>query len=65
MTATPRLVLKPGREKSLRHRHPWVFSGAIARIDGEPGPGDTVTVAAHDGTVLAQAAFKMRWIFPG
>lgn len=58
MTATPRLVLKPGREKSLRHRHPWVFSGAIARVDGEPGPGDTVTVAAHDGAVLAQAAFS-------
>jgi 23S rRNA (cytosine1962-C5)-methyltransferase len=58
MTATPRLVLKPGREKSLRHRHPWVFSGAIARVDGEPGPGDTVAVAAHDGTVLAQAAYS-------
>ena len=34
-----RIVLKPGREKSLRHRHPWIFSGAIERVEGEPGDG--------------------------
>ncbi|HRE14016.1 MAG TPA: class I SAM-dependent rRNA methyltransferase [Usitatibacteraceae bacterium] len=53
-----RLVLKPGREKSLRHRHPWVFSGAIERIDGQPAAGDTVVVAAHDGAILARAAYS-------
>ncbi len=58
MTALPRLVLKPGREKSLRHRHPWVFSGAIERVEGHPGPGDTVAVAAHDGAMLGWAAFS-------
>jgi 23S rRNA (cytosine1962-C5)-methyltransferase len=52
-----RLVLKPGREKSLRHRHPWVFSGAIERVEGSPGMGETVTVAAHDGAFLARAAY--------
>ncbi len=53
-----RLVLKPGREKSLRHRHPWVFSGAIERVDGEPAFGDTVSVIAHDGSFLARAAYN-------
>ena len=52
-----RLVLKPGRDKSLRHRHPWIFSGAIARVEGEPGMGDTVSVHGADGAFLAWAAY--------
>ncbi len=55
---TARVILKPGREKSLRHRHPWVFSGAIARVEGEPAAGDTVAVIAHDGAPLAWAAWS-------
>ena len=31
----PLLFLKPGREKSLLRRHPWVFSGAVERIEGD------------------------------
>jgi 23S rRNA (cytosine1962-C5)-methyltransferase len=53
-----RLVLKPGREKSLRHRHPWIFSGAVDRVEGEPAMGDTVTVVARDGAFLARAAYN-------
>ena len=49
-------VLKPGREKSLLHRHPWVFSGAIARADGDITPGATVDIRADDGRLLARAA---------
>ena len=52
------LVLKPGKEKSLQRHHPWIFSGAIARIEGEPKSGDTVRVAAGDGSFLAQAAYS-------
>ena len=52
------LVLKPGRDKSLRQRHPWIFSGAIASVRGEPQSGDTVGVVAADGTTLAQAAYS-------
>ncbi len=52
------LVLKPGKEKSLLRRHPWVFSGAIARIEGEPQSGDTVQVLDADGAFLAQAAYS-------
>jgi 23S rRNA (cytosine1962-C5)-methyltransferase len=56
--ASPRLVLKPGRDKSLRHRHPWIFSGAIARVEGDPGTGETVAVVAPDGAFLAWAAYS-------
>lgn len=50
------LVLKPGREKSLLRLHPWVFSGAIAEVRGEPELGETVAVRASDGRFLAWAA---------
>jgi 23S rRNA (cytosine1962-C5)-methyltransferase len=55
--ASPRLVLKAGRDKSLRHRHPWIFSGAIERVEGAPASGDTVSVVAPDGAFLAWAAY--------
>jgi 23S rRNA (cytosine1962-C5)-methyltransferase len=51
-----KLILKPGREKSLKRRHPWIFSGAIARIEGKPQLGDTVEVCSSDGAFLAVAA---------
>ena len=54
----PALVLAPGREKSSRLRHPWIFSGAVERVEGEPASGDTVTVVAADGTFLASAAYS-------
>ena len=58
MDQEARLVLKPGRDKSLRHRHPWIFSGAIERVEGTPAFGDTVAVLAQDGTFLARAAYN-------
>jgi 23S rRNA (cytosine1962-C5)-methyltransferase len=56
--AAATLVLKPGREKSLLRRHPWVFSGAVESADGAPGAGETVQVVASDGRFLAWAAFS-------
>lgn len=52
------LILKPGREKSLLRRHPWVFSGAVARVEGDPETGDTVVVRATSGEFLAWAAYS-------
>jgi 23S rRNA (cytosine1962-C5)-methyltransferase len=52
------LVLKPGREKSLLRLHPWVFSGAVARLDGDPAPGATVEMRSSNGTFLAWAAYS-------
>jgi 23S rRNA (cytosine1962-C5)-methyltransferase len=54
----PTLTLKPGREKSLLRRHPWIFSGAIARQDGNPASGETVDLLAADGQFLARAAYS-------
>jgi 23S rRNA (cytosine1962-C5)-methyltransferase len=53
-----KLILKSGREKSLLRRHPWVFSGAIARAEGSPAAGDTVSIVAQDGRFLALAAYN-------
>ncbi|HEX7054421.1 MAG TPA: class I SAM-dependent methyltransferase [Burkholderiales bacterium] len=52
------IVLKKGREKSLRRRHPWIFSGAIERVRGSPGAGDTVEVKTSSGATLARAAYS-------
>jgi 23S rRNA (cytosine1962-C5)-methyltransferase len=57
MNHESRVVLKPGREKSLRHRHPWIFSGAIEKVEGDPAMGETVSVVARDGAFLARAAY--------
>jgi 23S rRNA (cytosine1962-C5)-methyltransferase len=53
-----RVVLKRGRDKSARRRHPWLFSGSVERVEGSPGVGDTVVVAAHDGAILGRAAYS-------
>lgn len=53
-----RIKLKPGREKSLERRHPWVFSNAIHNIKGKPSAGETVDVVAHDGHWLGRGAWS-------
>ena len=52
------VILKKGREKNLLQRHPWIFSGAIERVEGAPGVGETVTVCSFDRKPLAQAAWS-------
>ncbi|MBN9115871.1 MAG: 23S rRNA (cytosine(1962)-C(5))-methyltransferase RlmI, partial [Pandoraea sp.] len=52
------LTLKPGKEKSLLRRHPWIYATAVARVDGKPASGATVVVRAADGRFLARAAFS-------
>lgn len=56
----PRAFLKAGREKALRRRHPWIFSGAIERVAGNPEPGTTVVVCSSAGEPLARAALSPR-----
>ena len=58
VSAAPQLTLKPGRERSLLRRHPWIFSGAIAEVRGAPHSGDTVEVRAADGRFLAWAGYS-------
>jgi len=52
------LHLKAGRDKSLQRRHPWIFSGAVERVDGEPASGETVLVKSAAGQPLAVAAWS-------
>jgi 23S rRNA (cytosine1962-C5)-methyltransferase len=60
MSADPTAVihLKPGRARSVERRHPWIFSGAIERVDGNPGSGETVRVVGDQGRFLAIGAFS-------
>ena len=58
MTGKASIILKTGRDKPVRHRHPWIFSGGIGRIDGTPTPGDIVRVLAADGKFLAYGYFN-------
>jgi 23S rRNA (cytosine1962-C5)-methyltransferase len=58
ISKSPRVILKPGREKPLLRRHPWVFSGAITRLEGEPQPGETVCVRSSADAFLAYAAYS-------
>src|SRR5712691_7730419 len=58
MCAEPTLTLKPSREKSVRQRHPWIFSGAVASVAGHASPGETVVVRAAEGAFLARAAYN-------
>lgn len=54
-----KIILKKGREESLRRFHPWVFSGAIAQVVGQPAEGDVVGVFAHDGSFLACGHYQI------
>jgi 23S rRNA (cytosine1962-C5)-methyltransferase len=48
--------LRPGKERSLERRHPWVFEGSVA--SGKADAGETVRVEAHDGRFLAWGAYS-------
>ncbi len=52
------LILKPGRDKSVLHRHPWIYSGAVGQVNGNPQPGDTVEVRNASGDWLGRAAYS-------
>jgi 23S rRNA (cytosine1962-C5)-methyltransferase len=51
------LFLKPGKERSVARRHPWIYATAVARVVGRPAAGATVAVRAADGAWLAWAAY--------
>lgn len=48
------VILKQGKEESLRRYHPWIFSGAIQRIEGKPEEGDIVTVYTSEREFIAR-----------
>jgi len=54
----PAVILKQGREKSLRRRHPWIFSGAIHHVEDEPASGGTVDLLSFNKQFLARASYS-------
>ncbi|MBD3336836.1 MAG: methyltransferase [Candidatus Eisenbacteria bacterium] len=54
---TYRLILKPGRDRSVRWRHPWIFSGSVGEAEALPeaAPGDLGEIYDHQGELLAVA----------
>lgn len=54
-----KIFLKKGKEESLARRHPWIFSGAIERMDGEPAEGDIVDVYSKQGEFLARGHYQI------
>lgn len=68
---TVRLILAKGREKSLLRRHPWIFSGAVQRLEGDALSGETIDILDSQGKWLARAAYSPEsqilarvWTFP-
>jgi len=57
---TCQVVLKKGREKSVLNRHPWIFSGAIERIEGDSADGDVVDVWNSHARFIARGVINRR-----
>lgn len=53
-----KVILKPGRERSLLRKHPWIFSGAVDSIDGAPGAGEIVQVLTANHQIVGWGAYS-------
>ena len=53
-----RLFLKKGRETPVLRRHPWIFSGAVSKEEGDPVPGGIVEILDNEGDFLAWGAYS-------
>lgn len=58
----PQLIIAPGKEKALLRRHPWIFSGAVKRIEGDPQEGDLVDVVDARGQWMATGHYQQESI---
>lgn len=54
-----KIHLKPGKDQSLLRFHPWVFSGAIKKIEGKPTEGELVEVISHEGSFLGIGHYQV------
>jgi 23S rRNA (cytosine1962-C5)-methyltransferase len=55
-----RVVLQPRRARPFYGRHPWVYPGAIARVEGDPADGDVVDLVSHTGNFVARGLYNSR-----
>jgi 23S rRNA (cytosine1962-C5)-methyltransferase len=58
--AVPQVVLQPGRDRSVRRRHPWLLSGSVAGVEGDPAAGDLIRVLSAEGEVVAHGHYSPR-----
>jgi 23S rRNA (cytosine1962-C5)-methyltransferase len=56
--SVPRVVLLPRRARPFFSRHPWVFAGAIARVEGETTDGQEVDLVSHAGNFIARGLYN-------
>lgn len=58
MPLNPKLVLKGGKERHIRHGHPWIYASAIERVEDSPQPGWTADVMTYDGRWVCKAGYS-------
>ena len=54
-----KIILKPGKDRSVFRYHPWIFSGAIAKTEGKLQEGDLVRVYSSDNQYLATGHYQI------
>ena len=57
---TPRVILQPRRARPFYGRHPWVYPGAIASVEGDPADGAEVDLVSHTGNFIARGLYNSR-----
>jgi 23S rRNA (cytosine1962-C5)-methyltransferase len=57
---TARILLLPRRARPFYGRHPWVYAGAIAAVEGDPADGDVVDLVSHSGQFVARGLYNSR-----
>jgi 23S rRNA (cytosine1962-C5)-methyltransferase len=55
-----RVILRPRRARPFYGRHPWVYAGAIAQVEGDPADGDVVDLLSHAGNIVARGLYNSR-----
>src|SRR5438094_6260215 len=56
----PQVILQPRRARPFYGRHPWVYTGAVAEVRGEPADGDEVNLYSHAGDFIARGLYNSR-----
>jgi 23S rRNA (cytosine1962-C5)-methyltransferase len=55
---TKQVILKKDRDKSVKNRHPWIFSGAVSRVEGDPADGDVIDVWNSRARFVARGIYN-------
>lgn len=58
MNAEKKIILKKGKEQSVKRLHPWIFSGAIQKTEGNPAEGDIIDIFSHDHEFLGKGHYQ-------